>query len=152
MLLIILLEEVAGILHEAAYLTRQEHFRKDVAVVVQVLAVCCITNRDADCRAWLAAFNREVDRSKRLDGLLAQTAEREVARSKVRLATEEKAVGIDAPHIIIYSDLADACLQLFFVKRERRRSACRNGLEVEHNAIVHYGHAEFFACCTTRHL
>ena len=107
-LLVVLLEEIARILHEAAYLTGQKHLGQDVAVVVEIFRVGSIAHRDADRCAWFPAFHSKADRSERLCRLMTETAETEVAWMEVILATEEEAIGIYASHIIKYGDLANA--------------------------------------------
>ncbi len=117
-LLIIRLKEIARVLHEASYLAGQEHFRQDVTVVVKVLAMCCVTDRDADRSARLAAFHSNIGWSKRFQRLFAQAIEAKIAWRKIIFTAEEESVRIDTPYIIIYSNLADACLQLRLIKGE----------------------------------
>ena len=142
--IIILLKKVTGVLHKTTYLTRQKHLRQDIPIVVEVLGMCSIADRNTDRSTRRTTFHSKTDRRKRLCRLLTQATEAEIARSEVVLATEKESVGIDTPHIIVYGNLANTGFQFSLIKGKRCRSAGRNSQEVEHNAIVHHSHAKFF--------
>ena len=148
-LLIVLLEEIARVLHEAAYLTGQKHFGQYIAVVVEILGMRGITHRDTDGSTRFPAFNSKADRSKWLCRLRTETSKAERTWCEITLAAEEETVGIDTPHIIKYSDLADACFQFRLVEGKSRRGTRRNCLEVEQYAVVHHSHAERFTGSST---